>query len=231
MSEEQLETVGMEPSDLDLFQAGIQAPFQMVAAPLPDPVVYDMTGQQQSLAWLNSYWGVPLDIRRATIHPAAACVMRVTALQLHEGPATQIVRCVDQTNAPLNKVAVARWWPSVPNQLNPYPEDCHATRWEQNAVWGWTNANGDIGFGMGDKDMPGSSGVWPVHCQAPGDGVFNLGWMPGTNHRALVVTFMLLPAENPEPEPEPEPTPGDLAEVVAALRELTATIREGFRLE
>jgi hypothetical protein len=197
------------------FHSGIQAPLLEALAELPDPMVFDVEGKQKDLAWLDTYWGVPVDIRRAALDSACDQVIRVTRIDVRQGPATQMVKVVSGAGAPLPQVAVARWWQDAPN-IFPYPADCHATRWRQNGDIGWTNENGDVGYGVGQGDKPGSSGLWPIHCDAPSDGVFGLGMRAERNHELLAITFALLPVGEPVPGPDPEPPPADVADEIRA---------------
>ena len=198
--------------------------------PIPDPIVRDLNGQRRDLAWLASYWGVPLDIQRADPHPACPHLFRLTEIAIRQGPAVQIVACLQADGSPYHRTAVARWWQDAP-ALPPYPDDCHATRWKPNAVIGWTDAAGVVGFGMGGGDRPGSSGVWPLHCEAPGDWVGNLGMHAERNHETLALTFQLMPANEPPPEPPEPPASGDLAAIAQAIHALNATLRQALRLD
>lgn len=171
-------------------------------------------GNEISLAELEQWFGGKLDIRRATPFPGAP-IVRVVGLRAKDSGAVQFARLLKQDGAPYPKAGFARWWDRAPG-LDPFPPDCLATRWKDNADVAITKENGyaDWGMGQGDKP-PGSSGVFPLHCPAPADAVFGLGWSPGKEHKVVVPTFQEF-AEDPGPGPDPEPGDG-LAEAVNKL--------------
>jgi hypothetical protein len=169
-------------------------------------------GKPWTLAELSAWWGAEIEVVEPEPHAQAAYMVRAHELRVADGPATQIVRVIDQHGNPIDRAAVCRWWTDAPH-LPALPAGCYASYLRPQAVVGETNAGGDVGFGMGKGDMPGSSGVWVANCQAPSGGVFGLGWKPFTNHAAVVVTFQVLPVGGGPVVPPPEPVDTDLEEI------------------
>jgi hypothetical protein len=174
-------------------------------------------GERWTLTQLNDWWGAEVEVIQAVPHPEAGFYARIVELKVSDGPATQLVRVVDEAEEPVAGVTICRWWQDAP-ALPEFPADCLATRYKDRAVHGETKANGEVGFGMGGGDMPGSSGIWLAHCDCPAGWVGGLGWKPAVAHATLVVTFQVLPAEVPPPEPPtPEPPEGEVVELLQAI--------------
>ena len=190
---------------------------------VPAVVCYDEAGNIIPKSRLEAWFSRPIEIQRCQAHPEAPYIARVVSLQARDTGAVQLVRLVDPGGLPIRNAAIARWWPDAPG-LDPYPEDCQASRWRDNAVVGWTNADGLIGFGMGGGDCPpGSSAVWALHCDAPSDWIGGLGWAPGREHKVIEVTFGLYPVDDqPGPQPPPDPENPDLAGLLTDLEEIGA---------
>jgi hypothetical protein len=103
---------------------------------------------------------------------------------------------------------VVRHWPDAP-QLPDWPKPI--SMWRKRGVFGGTNMNGDIGYGMGHGDYyfppdGGASSVWVADESGPCDLVSGLGMLGGTNHRHLDVFYRLQDVEEP-PTPPPPPSP------------------------
>jgi hypothetical protein len=193
-------------------------------ADIPAVVCYDEAGKVITRAELEAWFGAPVHVERCQAHPDAPFIARVVSLQCRDTGAVQLVRLVDPGGLPIVRAAIARWWPDAPG-LDPYPEDCYASRWRDRSVIGWTNEEGLIGFGMGGGDKPpGYSGVWALHCQAPSDWVGGLGWNPGREHKVIEVTFGLYPVDDqPGPQPPPpEPSDPELHGLLTDLEEIGA---------
>jgi len=193
--------------------------------------VYDKYGVPQSWAWLVQEFG-PVQHLQAPNGPAYRLVEihEVDDIEGVEGcrdkveaAATIIIHLRDENGAAVQGVDVARRWPD--KGLPSLPEGL-ATWWQQ-GVFGATNENGDIGFGMGHGDYydppgeRGASAAWPLG----GDCVDGLGMVGGTNHRHLDLVFEWDngddPPEPPPPPPPPEPD-GDLRYFDAAGNEQDA---------
>jgi hypothetical protein len=190
---------------------------------IPAVECFDEAGNHITKQQLEAWFGHTVDIQRATVDLEAPYIARVIRLQARDTGAVQLVRLVDPGGLAIRKAAIARWWPDAPG-LDPYPEDCQASRWRDNAVTGWTNDDGLIGFGMGGGDCPpGSSAVWVLHCDAPSDWVAGLGWAPGKEHKVVEITFGLYPVDDqPGPQPPPNPEDPDLSGLLTDLEEIGA---------
>lgn len=166
------------------------------------PRFYDVGNREITQSAFESWFGGELDIRYCDPNPNVVdWVCRITGIYARDWGAVQLVRVLNEHGAPLERVAVGRWWPDAPG-LDPFPPDCFATRWKDRAIIGWTNEEGNVGFGMGSGDTPpGSSGCWVIHCQAPSDWVGGLGWSPGVEHKCAVLEFKIGPVNDLPPEP------------------------------
>lgn len=108
--------------------------------------------------------------------------------------------------------AVAWYWPDAPEDwscgpANGVPEGMDANR----AEYGFTNDNGDMGFGMygGSWYGPpvrGPHAVWLYGAELNSDVVFGLGMLIGpdgpTNHDHIDVVYQWEPEEEPPPSDE-----------------------------
>lgn len=183
-------------------------------------------GENWTLAQLSAWFGAEVEVAQVVSNPKAGFYANVVRLEVRDGPCAQMVKVIDDAGKPLQGVRICRWWQDAP-ELPPFPEGCMATRFKDRAVHGPTNENGDIGFGMGGGDMPGSSGVWLVDCDCPGAWVGGLGWKPYTNHAAIAVTYQVFPAET-EP-PVPPPPEGDIEGLLKAIWSKLDQIYENLR--
>lgn len=171
------------------------------------PIVFDQEGQERDWDWLITHFG-DVNIERAEVAEGVTQVYRVVKLQDVEGPAVQVVHVVDQSGSPLEGVDVARYWPDAPT-LPDWPPP--TSKWRDRGVFGQTNTEGDIGYGMGYGDyysLPddGLSAIWVAATEgqaAPSDLVSGLGMLGDTNHRHLNVSFQLQGVEVTPPPPEP----------------------------
>lgn len=172
------------------------------------PIIYDGQGEEQDWDWLISNFG-NISLERSEVTEGVTRVYRVMKLQDAEGPATQIVNVVDQDSHPLEGIHVVRYWPDAP-ELPEWPPP--VSRWYDRGVYGPTNVNGDIGFGMGSGDYyfppsAGASAVWVADQNGPSDVISGLGMLGASNHRHLNVYFQLKDVEEPPPPPPPPPPP------------------------
>jgi hypothetical protein len=190
---------------------------------VPAAVCYDEAGKVIPKEQLEAWFGHAVHIERCRVDAEAPYIARVVSLRCRDTGAVQLVRLVDPGGLPIQKAAIARWWPDAP-RIDPYPPDCQASRWRDRAVIGWTNADGLHGFGMGGGDCPpGSSAVWVLHCDAPSDWVAGLGWSPGREHKVVEVTYALYPVDDqPQPQPPPDPENPDLSGLLTDLEEIGA---------
>jgi hypothetical protein len=173
------------------------------------PKVYDQEGNERDWHWLVANFGA-IRVERTELPEGVSHHYRIVKLQDAEGPAVKIVHVQDQTGKPQEGVRVVRYWPDAPRLPEWSPP---ASRWQERGVYGDTNVNGDIGFGMGRGDYyfppdGGASAVWIASSQGPSDYISGMGMLGGTNHRHIDVTFELQGEEGqPPPTPTPPPTP------------------------
>jgi hypothetical protein len=171
------------------------------------PKVTDRQGQEQDWDWLIAEFGA-IELEPAEAPAGKGQIYRIVELREVVGPAAELVHVEDQEGSPLEGIRVVRHWPDAP-LLPAWPAP--TSRWRDRGVFGNTNANGDIGFGMGHGDYyfppkGGASAVWVADEGGPSDFIAGLGMLGGTNHRHVDVHFQRTDAEVPEPSPEP-PTP------------------------
>jgi len=168
------------------------------------PRIFDTTGAERDWAWAEQWWPADLILERAQPAENVPYLAKIIELRALDGPSTQLVTVRGLYGAPEPGVAVCRWWAGAPLG-RAFPDDCHATRWQDQFVWGMSKEDGTIGFGMGTGDKPNSSGVWVAHCDAPGDWFGSGGWFGLTAHATWHVVYQITEVgEDPEPKPEPE---------------------------
>jgi len=183
------------------------------------PRILDRDGNEKDWQWLKENYG---DI---AIYPKGPGVgFRCVLLQEVKDESTQrisaspmasttlIVKVLDASGRPVDMMKVAWYWPdadldSSAAPTNGLPADVRPGR----AVTGWTNLNGDTGFGMGKGayywpygDDPnrrvGPHATW-VYGQNT-DVVYHLGMLGHTNHDHFDVILQqfvddVLPPEEP----------------------------------
>lgn len=182
-----------------------------VGEAIPPPVVYDYNGNIVDTEWLWSEFG-EVGWIRTDPHPDTNWVFRVVALRAKCGPASLIVKVIDENGAPLIDYAVIRYWPGAP--LLPDFSGTTAKQWTKRGIIGYTNESGDVGFGMGTGDYyfpPGEIGVSQVYVASfdgYGDLVTGLGMLGGTEHCHVDTTFQRLPVDTIPDPPTPTPGPG-----------------------
>ena len=133
--------------------------------------VYDCSGQQADIDWLTETFG-PVSVVGG---PGAT----LQVLRCGTGPAVLVAHV--EASGPAEGVTVVRYWPGAPSLP---PELCNGGLCQ--GVYGPTNANGDIGFGLGAGDYyfppeAGASCMWLIDS----DLLCGLGMIGGTNHQHL----------------------------------------------
>jgi hypothetical protein len=170
------------------------------------PKIFDQQGQEQDWNWLTANFGA-IELERAEVSAGVTQIYRIVKLQDSEGPAVQVVNVADRDGIPLDGIRVVRHWPDAPQLPSWLPP---ISLWRNKGVYGPTNINGDIGFGMGHGDYyfapsSGASSVWVADEAGPADFIKGLGMLGGTNHRHLDVLYQLVAVETKPPEPPEKP--------------------------
>ena len=164
--------------------------------------------QGQDPAWLEGTYG-PVSWQCAGAHTDADYVFRLTELRASCGPAAIVASVKDEHSGPLADRAVIRYWPGAP--ALPY-YDPPASRWTDLGVVGWTGANGDVGFGLGDGDYyypetgTGVTEMYVADYDGPSDLVEGLGMLGGTEHCTLFPTWHRIPKEDAVPPTPTQPS-------------------------
>ena len=180
----------------------------------PDPAIYDLYGTLQSVEWMHGKYGPNLTWVCESPHADADYIFRLTELRESCGPAIFIINVKDKDGSPLAEKAVIRYWPGAP--ALPY-YDPPASRHTDLGIFGFTSANGDVGFGVGGGDAyfpetgSGASEFYIADYDGPSDWLKGIGWLAGTEHCTMFSVFTRLPKEDvvpPTPTPTATPTAG-----------------------
>ncbi|MFC2046133.1 hypothetical protein ACFLTC_01250 [Chloroflexota bacterium] len=179
------------------------------------PKVFDGQGQERDWDWLVANFGA-VNLERAEEAEDQPHAFRIVKLYDTDGPAAMVVNVVDQDDSPLEGVQVVRHWPNAPD-LPDWPSP--TSIWHDEGVFGPTNENGDIGFGMGGGEyytVPngGPCAVWVADQAGPSDLLSGLGMLDKTVHRHLDVTFRLEAAVQPPEQPADQVPAEDEAPIV-----------------
>jgi hypothetical protein len=177
--------------------------------------IYDTDGEtERDWAWLQDKFGlgVRVDPRPDPSQPG----YEVVELRAKLGPCTLVAQVVDENGTPMVGVDVARWW----NDPGLAALPAGLATWRPLGVYGPTNANGDIGFGMGGED--GYDPAWPLERLPVSEiwtplnsgRIHGVGWMWGTDLLCLNVKFRWVPGGEEPPPPEPPPGDGDVAQAI-----------------
>jgi hypothetical protein len=137
---------------------------------------------------------------------------------LPDAAAAIVVKTISEAGEPLVGAPVARYWPDAP--VLP-PDRQH---WQERGVIGYTNVDGDTGFGMGEGDYYAPptippTWVWIAQPGVPTEAVSGLGMLAGTNHDHINVVLRWDSGAQPPPPPPP---PAD--ELVAIARTICALL-------
>ncbi len=175
--------------------------------------VYDHDGRQRDLAYLRSRYG---DFMIQEAAGGEGPAYKISALRERvEAPATVVVKVSDDDGQPLNGVRVAWYWPDADNDPNAGPQGGVPPEMRPNrAISGPTNANGEVGFGMGggayywpDQGQIGPHAVWIYGTETRSDLILGLGMVAATNHNHFDVEYTRLVGDVPPPTPPPTPPP------------------------
>ena len=182
---------------------------------------------EEDWAWAQERYGVRLV--EAT-PPKGATVYRLTELRQKLGPCGMTVDVVDEDGQPLEGIVVLQGWENPEKQL---PDDA-APRlsedfWGQpegkpnQGEGGFTNGEGVYGWGWGPGEQyqpeleegPHWYWVMPGGEQVYSDVTLGYGWLWGSDHDTLNLTFTRTVME--DEEPPPPPVDPDLEAVVEQL--------------
>ena len=196
-------------------------------------LIYDALGNLKTAGWLQAKYG---QVYAQTLPGTGPC-WRVFALVEDadypgQKPATRpswwpkplaaaalVAKTLSEGGEPVVQVPVARYWPDAP--LLP-PEQA---LWQPRGVIGYTNGQGDTGFGMGNGDyytppaQTGASWIWVAQPGIASEAVSGLGMLAGTNHSHMNVVFRY---ESGEPEPPED----DLLVLLREIRDAVLRILE-----
>ncbi len=192
-----------------------------------DISVYDWQGNGRDTAYLRARYG------DFVVHPAPAGegpVYKLSALREKiDTAATLVVRVMNQDGTPLEGVQVAWYWPDAPLDANCGPQGGIPPHMRPDrAVAGFTNLNGDTGFGMGrgayyfpSQAQTGPHATWVYGRATRSDVITGLGMLGQTNHDHFDVEFVRVPREDslpPRPDYPREEIGVELARIEAAIQ-------------
>lgn len=193
-------------------------------------VIWDALGNERDREWLagkyglvdlaggsetGEHWAVAALVEEADYPPEAERVGFGGKPALPDAGAAILVACRDELGLPVVGVTVVRYWPGAPE----LPEALRY--WQSRGVYGATNGEGNIGFGMGPGDyysppaQYGATWVWVNDPDRESVAVTGLGMLAGTNHDHINVIYTVKGGEPPEP-PEDE--------VLSLLRQILAEL-------
>jgi hypothetical protein len=189
-SESPIETPTPHPSNLPTFQSStLPAVYRCACNCLPTPgptptpapgtpEIHNCSGAITSTAWLTATFGAVSWTSSPTAH-----VERILPC-CGDCPAVLVAHVEDPDGRPLGNVTVVLHWPDAPI----LPLELRACGLDR-GVYGPTNANGDIGFGLGGGAYYWPPGGGPHTIWIPTDDggpcLFGLGMLGGTNHAHL----------------------------------------------
>ena len=200
-------------------------------------LIYDALGNLKTLDWLRAKYG---NVEAHTLPTTGPC-WRVFALvedadyPKHSKPtvipswwpkpaatAALVAKTLTADGDPAAEVPVARYWPDAP--ILP-PNQAH---WQPRGVIGYTNVEGDTGFGMGNGDyytpplQEGASWIWIAQPDLASEAVAGLGMLAGTNHAHMNAVFQFDPGHEDPPPPDEQ-----LLDVALRIEALVRQIAEG----
>jgi len=143
--------------------------------------------------------------RRATPKPGQK-VYRLTELWEKSGNSSLVSKVLDEDGKPMANVDVAFYWPDAPDPPDP-PTEVYGYDWHSNFIHGPTNAEGEVGPGMGHgayhgRGEGGPHATWVRDPAIPSDICEKLGMLAGTPHDHLDQVYeLMVEGEGPEPPP------------------------------
>jgi hypothetical protein len=132
-------------------------------------------------------------------------VIRLVAIREKYGDSAQIAK-VTRAGVPEPGINVAWHWPDAAVQNIP-------NQWDAHYELAPTNANGEVGPGMGRGayhavGTPGPHAMWVVSPSTKSDAVFGLGMITLTDHHHVDLVFNITVQEAEVAETPTTPTPG-----------------------
>ncbi len=141
-------------------------------SPVDDPIVYDCDGEISTVYWLTTTFGA-LTWSQSESIPLSALHARC-----RDQPATIIAHVEDSNGKPLENITVVFHWPDAPS----LPLELHNCGLDR-GVYGTTNLDGDIGFGIGPGAYYFPPAAGPHTLWLPGGACLaGLGMLGETNH-------------------------------------------------
>ena len=144
------------------------------------PRVFDKNGTERDMAWLRSKYG---NVRYLDAGPGRK--FRLVRVDETTGPATIVVRVLDEQGDNQNRQPVANHWPD-PNLTNLVGGGLK-TLWHQRALVQYVEG-GHTGFGIGTGSYirnlqdGGPHTLWVLSPTLPSDGLAGVGMLGGTPH-------------------------------------------------
>lgn len=173
------------------YGAGSAGGGDSVTTTYPEIKAYTWDGRPTTVGQLQARYA--FEIKRADVAVGKE-VFRLTAVREKRGDSSQIARVVDgQSGKPSPGRYVAWHWPDAPAQGQPLQWD-----WDKHyEIAGPTNANGEVGPGMGmgayhPVGVPGPHAMWVLSPSTPSDAVFGLGMITQTDHDHVDLEFTLV---------------------------------------
>ena len=201
-------------------------------------LIYDALGNLKDPAWLKAKYGevkvnAPPDysgpgwrvfaLVENADYPGKTPYIAAPWWPKHDpdAPAAIIVKTISEAGDPLVGCPVARHWPDAPV----LPAD--RQHWKKRGVLGYTDVDGNVGFGMGHGDYYSPPNVpptwvWVAQPGIPTEAVSGLGMLAGTNHDHIDVVYRW--DSGPQPPPPPPPPADELVAIAREIRDLCQRI-------
>jgi len=211
--------------------------------PWDNVLLKNNAGQVMDYQWLFNTFG-PIELHLAD---PVECVdgkkrvMRLIEAQESIGPAVLVVSILKEDGSPWENMCVARGWPGAPT-LPGTPSE--TIRWSERGVYGFTNIEGDIGYGMGAGDYywrydtqagvgyiftlgVHDTGVWTPNGGIPSDFVTGTGMLGGTEHQGLLRFKYQWVVVEDDDDDDDDDGDGEDDDVIALLTEIRDLLAAG----
>jgi len=188
-----------------------------------DVKVYDAEGNEKDWEWAIDRYGIYMVEAEP---PEGATVYRLAELRQKIGPCGMTLNVRDEQGNPMEGVAVLQGWADGDVLEDDVAPRTSEYTWRQpfdkpnRGSGGMTNADGVYGWGWGAGEQYDPTGAWGEDKKEgahwywimPGDNkvytdvILGLGWLLGTDHDTLNITFGRSIGDEPEPPEPPAPT-------------------------